>query len=41
MKIKTSLKHLKLRHTGNAVIKRGNKVFIINKLNWRFKARQK
>ncbi|MGP1914340.1 MAG: ribosomal protein bL36 [Candidatus Hodgkinia cicadicola] len=41
MKVKTSLKNLKQRHGSNKLVKRGTKVFIINKTNRRFKARQK
>ncbi|MGP1918401.1 MAG: ribosomal protein bL36 [Candidatus Hodgkinia cicadicola] len=41
MKVKTSLKNLKQRHKANKIVKRGTKVFVINKLNRRFKARQK
>ncbi|MFP3039045.1 MAG: ribosomal protein bL36 [Candidatus Hodgkinia cicadicola] len=41
MKVKTSLKNLKHRHNANKIVKRGAKVFIVNKANRRFKARQK
>ncbi|MGP1922531.1 MAG: ribosomal protein bL36 [Candidatus Hodgkinia cicadicola] len=41
MKVKASLKNLKQRHGGNKIVKRGTKVFVINKMNRKFKARQK
>ncbi|MGP1911215.1 MAG: ribosomal protein bL36 [Candidatus Hodgkinia cicadicola] len=41
MKLKSSLRTLKRRHKSNKMIKRGTKVFIINKVNHKFKARQK
>ncbi|MFP3018936.1 MAG: ribosomal protein bL36 [Candidatus Hodgkinia cicadicola] len=41
MKVKTSLKNLKQRHKNNKIVKRGSKVFVLNKVNRRFKARQK
>ncbi|MGP1916567.1 MAG: ribosomal protein bL36 [Candidatus Hodgkinia cicadicola] len=41
MKVKTSLRNLKQRHEANKIVKRGTKVFVINKINHRFKARQK
>jgi len=40
MKIKNSLKSLKARHRDNRVVRRKGRVYIINKLNPRFKARQ-
>ncbi|MGO8398606.1 type B 50S ribosomal protein L36 [Rhizobium ruizarguesonis] len=40
MKIKNSLKSLKARHRDNRLVRRKGRVFIINKLNPRFKARQ-
>lgn len=40
MKIKNSLKSLKGRHRGNRVIRRKGRVYVINKSNPRFKARQ-
>ncbi|AKK20441.1 50S ribosomal protein L36 [Candidatus Liberibacter africanus] len=40
MKIRSSLRVLKLRHRANKVVRRKNKIYIINKLNPRFKVRQ-
>ena len=40
MKIKNSLKALKTRHRENRMVKRKGRVYIINKSNPRFKARQ-
>ncbi|MDO9415164.1 MULTISPECIES: type B 50S ribosomal protein L36 [Rhizobium/Agrobacterium group] len=40
MKIKNSLKSLKSRHRENRLVRRKGRVYIINKLNPRFKARQ-
>jgi len=40
MKIKNSLRALKNRHRDNRVIRRRGRVYIINKVNKRFKARQ-
>jgi large subunit ribosomal protein L36 len=40
MKIKNSLKALKARHRDNRLVRRKGRVYIINKLNPRFKARQ-
>ena len=40
MKIKNSLKSLKGRHRDNILVRRKGRVYIINKLNPRFKARQ-
>ncbi|OJF94524.1 type B 50S ribosomal protein L36 [Pararhizobium antarcticum] len=40
MKIKNSLKSLKNRHRENRLVRRKGRVYIINKLNPRFKARQ-
>ena len=40
MKIKNSLKSLKTRHRDNRLVRRKGRVYIINKLNPRFKARQ-
>lgn len=40
MKIKNSLKSLKGRHRANRVVRRRGRVYIINKENPRFKARQ-
>ncbi|ACM27643.1 type B 50S ribosomal protein L36 [Agrobacterium sp. SHOUNA12C] len=40
MKIKNSLKSLKARHRDNRLVRRKGRMYIINKLNPRFKARQ-
>ncbi len=40
MKIKNSLKSLKGRHRANRVVRRRGRVYVINKQNPRFKARQ-
>jgi len=40
MKIKNSLKSLKARHRDNRLVRRQGRIYIINKLNPRFKARQ-
>ncbi|CAN7351861.1 MULTISPECIES: type B 50S ribosomal protein L36 [Rhizobium/Agrobacterium group] len=40
MKIKNSLKSLKARHRENRLVRRKGRIYIINKLNPRFKARQ-
>ncbi len=40
MKVRNSLKSLKGRHRGNRVIRRKGRVYVINKSNPRFKARQ-
>ena len=40
MKIKNSLKALKARHRDNRLVRRKGRVYIINKQNRRFKARQ-
>ncbi|WP_099865417.1 type B 50S ribosomal protein L36 [Pararhizobium haloflavum] len=40
MKIKNSLKSLKSRHRENRLVRRKGRVYIINKQNPRFKARQ-
>lgn len=40
MKIKNSIKALKLRHRENRVVRRRGRVYVINKTNPRFKARQ-
>lgn len=40
MKIKNSLKSLKNRHRSNRLVRRRGRVYIINKVNPRFKARQ-
>ena len=40
MKIKNSLKTLRKRHRANRLVRRKGRVYIINKINPRFKARQ-
>lgn len=40
MKIKNSLKSLKTRHRENRLVRRKGRVYVINKQNPRFKARQ-
>ncbi|HXV73954.1 MAG TPA: type B 50S ribosomal protein L36 [Sphingomonadales bacterium] len=40
MKVRNSLKSLKGRHRNNRLIRRRGRVYIINKTNRRFKARQ-
>ena len=40
MKIRNSLKSLKGRHRQNRLVRRRGRVYIINKTNPRFKARQ-
>jgi large subunit ribosomal protein L36 len=40
MKIRNSLKSLRLRHRANRLVRRKGRIFIINKTNRRFKARQ-
>ena len=40
MKIKNSFKSLKARHRENRLVRRKGRIYIINKQNPRFKARQ-
>jgi large subunit ribosomal protein L36 len=40
MKVKNSLKSLRGRHRDNRLVRRKGRVYIINKTNRRFKARQ-
>jgi large subunit ribosomal protein L36 len=40
MKVRNSLKALRVRHRNNKIVRRKGRVFIINKTNPRFKARQ-
>jgi large subunit ribosomal protein L36 len=40
MKIKNSLKALMSRHRDNRMVRRKGRIYIINKTNRRFKARQ-
>ncbi|XXM93686.1 ribosomal protein bL36 [Candidatus Hodgkinia cicadicola] len=41
MKLRSSLKFLKARHGANLIIKRRGKVFVVNKLKPKYKARQR
>ena len=40
MKVRNSLKSLRGRHRGNRLVRRKGRVYVINKTNPRFKARQ-
>ncbi len=40
MKVVNSLKSIKRRHRDNRVVRRKGRVYVINKTNRRFKARQ-
>ena len=40
MKVKNSLASLKKRHRANRVVRRKGRVYVINKVQRRFKARQ-
>jgi large subunit ribosomal protein L36 len=40
MKIKNSIKALRNRHRDNRVVRRRGRLYVINKTNRRFKARQ-
>ena len=40
MKIRNSLRSLRKRHRQNRLVRRKGRVYIINKINRRFKARQ-
>jgi large subunit ribosomal protein L36 len=40
MKVRNSLKSLRGRHQKNQLVRRRGRLFIINKVNKRFKARQ-
>ena len=40
MKIRNSLRSLRKRHRNNRIVRRKGRVFVINKTNRRFKARQ-
>ncbi|MBA9082696.1 MULTISPECIES: type B 50S ribosomal protein L36 [Bartonella] len=40
MKIKNSLKALKTRHRHNRLVRRKGRIYILNKTNPRFRARQ-
>lgn len=40
MKVKNSLRSLRKRHRANRLVRRRGRVYVINKVNRRFKARQ-
>jgi large subunit ribosomal protein L36 len=40
MKVRNSIRALRTRHRDNKVVRRRGRVYIINKVNRRFKARQ-
>ena len=40
MKVKNSLRALRLRHRANRIVRRRGRVYIINKVAKRYKARQ-
>jgi large subunit ribosomal protein L36 len=40
MKVRNSLKSLRSRHRDNRLVRRKGRVYVINKANRRFKARQ-
>jgi large subunit ribosomal protein L36 len=40
MKVRNSLKSLRTRHRDNKIVRRKGRVYIINKTNSRYKARQ-
>ena len=40
MKVRNSLKSLRGRHLNNKIVRRKGRVYVINKTNPRFKARQ-
>lgn len=40
MKIRNSMKALKSRHRENRMVRRKGRIYVINKINPRFKARQ-
>jgi len=40
MKIRNSMKALKNRHRENRMVRRKGRIYVINKINPRFKARQ-
>ena len=40
MKVRNSLRSLSKRHRNNQVVRRGRRLYVINKTNRRFKARQ-
>ncbi len=40
MKVRNSIRSLRKRHRANRVVRRRGRLFVINKVNRRFKARQ-
>jgi large subunit ribosomal protein L36 len=40
MKIRNSIKSLRARHRDNQIVRRRGRIYVINKTNRRFKARQ-
>ncbi len=40
MKVRNSLRSIRKRHRANRVVRRRGRIFIINKVNARFKVRQ-
>ncbi|MGI9386283.1 MAG: type B 50S ribosomal protein L36 [Methyloligellaceae bacterium] len=40
MKVRNSIRSLRRRHRANQVVRRRGRVYVINKVNRRFKARQ-
>ena len=40
MKVRNSLKRLRTRHRNNRLVRRKGRLYVINKTNRRFKARQ-
>ena len=40
MKVRNSIKSLRSRHRNNRIVRRKGRVYVINKTNPRFKARQ-
>ena len=40
MKIRNSIKSLRTRHRDNQIVRRRGRIYVINKTNRRFKARQ-
>ena len=40
MKVRNSLKSLRKRHRENQIVRRRGRLYVINKVNRRFKARQ-
>ena len=40
MKVRNSIRSLRRRHRANQVVRRRGRIYVINKVNRRFKARQ-